>query len=76
MKCPYCDNEMKEGNLCSDRHTGGKVYWKNAGEKEKISDGFTKKGSVDVNYKIGFFSMHGYYCDVCKKMILDANVNQ
>lgn len=67
---------MKKGKLCSDRHTGTKVYWKDDGEKSKFLDGISKKGSVNVDYKIGFFCMYGYYCDVCKKMILDADVNK
>lgn len=76
MKCPYCNNEMREGNLCSDRHTGTKVFWKDDGEKTKLLDGLLKKGSVNVDYKIGSFYIHGYYCDVCKKIILDADVNK
>ncbi|MCL2518028.1 MAG: PF20097 family protein [Oscillospiraceae bacterium] len=64
---------MKKGMITGDRR--GKVRWENDGEKlnpiEKI---FTEKGCIEAYYGFDKFYIAGYYCDNCKKIIIDAKL--
>ena len=75
MKCPYCENEMMNGSLIGDGRT--KVRWHNEGEKivtfEKIT---SEKGMIEAKYKLTTFTIKGYYCDKCEKIIIDTKVKK
>ena len=75
MECPYCKKEMKEGILSGDARQG--VSWK---EGEKKASMFDKMGgSCKVTAaKVGLstFTIPAHFCEGCKKMIIDTDVEK
>ncbi|WP_053957480.1 PF20097 family protein [Inediibacterium massiliense] len=68
MKCPYCNTEMKEGILQSNRY----LLW--AKTKHKLSY-HPKDEEILLDEKmIGDVTVEAYICKDCKKIILDYNI--
>ncbi|MGB4658060.1 MAG: PF20097 family protein [Mobilitalea sp.] len=74
MKCPYCENEMKLGNLCA--RGGGGMYW--LPEKESIKFIVSNKiiekhtGTVIVDCdEFGTLRHPAYLCPICRKVLMD-----
>lgn len=63
MQCPYCNNEMPLGVL--EFGMRSKVVWRPKGGQGEI------KKIVVKPYDLGYDEIEAYYCDYCKKMILD-----
>ena len=61
MKCPYCEQEMVEGTLRSQKIP----TWFQKGEKSGVK--------IPVKKHFTYNETAGYYCDRCKKMIIDAS---
>lgn len=73
MKCPFCSSPMREGCITGDGRT--KVRWIENGEKLYLSDMLSGKGIVkSAKYSLAKFSISGYYCTICKKMIFDTEI--
>lgn len=66
---------MKEGCISGDGRT--KVRWIENGEKLYLSDILSGKGSVkSAKYSLAKFSISGYYCIVCRKIIIDTDIEK
>lgn len=75
MDCPFCSIPMKEGYITGDGRT--KVRWTENGEKLYLSDILSGKGIVkSAKYSLVKFSISGYYCTVCRKIILDTDIEK
>lgn len=65
MRCPYCSNEMEEGYIPSDRYS---LKWVSSDEKSK-SGFFSKK--IKLHSILEDMSVDAFYCNSCKKIIID-----
>lgn len=76
MDCPFCSIPMKEGCITGDGRT--KVRWTENGEKLHLSDILSEKGIVkSAKYSLFVkFSISGYYCTVCRKIIFDTDIEK
>lgn len=74
MKCPYCENEMQVGILRGDGRSAVK-FLKN-GEKHSFMDTMEGKGRIDTKYSWSIFTIDANFCDKCKKMIIDTDVQK
>lgn len=68
MKCPYCDTELKKGEIVSSH----RMHW----FPEETTDSTGPIGLTKVDFK-GFwkaaqegFSVEAHYCEACKKLIV------
>lgn len=59
MKCPYCENEMEEGALVTQRVP----QWITSGEK--------KGRYLNVKKHFTCNEIAGYHCKKCNKIIID-----
>lgn len=64
MKCPYCQNEMINGKICSLAKNSG-LIWKDSQEQIRLND--EPKFVALVNGD----RMSGYICKDCNKIIVD-----
>jgi len=67
--CPFCNQKMQKGVMSF----GGRdsVTWKSGEEKT----GFIKMGKITaVKHTFLDYSIETYYCDSCKKMLFDTDV--
>ena len=73
MICPFCTEEMKKGVIIGDGRQ--KVRWvsedDNIGLLEKA---FTEKGLIDARYSLSQFKIESYFCEHCKKIVIDTDV--
>lgn len=77
MKCPFCNNEMENGNLFGDKY---KLKWVSA--TKKLFMGIWAKDSISIDsrtssqrfYKRTF--VVGNICKNCNKIILDIPKNK
>lgn len=74
MNCPFCNKEMIKGVITGDGRA--KVRWYADGEIDPIESTFTEKGCIDANYTLTKFSMDGFYCKECKKMIFNTDIKK
>ena len=75
MKCPYCDREMKQGILYGDGRS--RVRFNEGHGKVPFFDSLTGTGSVTaVKYSMTTFKIEAGYCDFCKKMVIDTDVER
>lgn len=75
MKCPYCDQEMRPGVLNGDGRSA--VRWKEGSKKTPFWDRLAGIGKVKgVKYKLVSFNMDAWYCKGCRKIIMDAEVEE
>lgn len=66
---------MKEGCISGDGRT--KVRWTENGDKLYLSDILSEKGVVkSAKYSLVKFSISGYYCTVCRKIIIDTDIEK
>ncbi|WP_426349765.1 PF20097 family protein [Alloiococcus sp. CFN-8] len=71
MKCPYCDKDMKLGQIKADNV----LAWTPDGESVI---GFTRwarsRNSILLARWYGFSdaSLNAYYCDTCNKIVIDV----
>ena len=71
MNCPYCDKEMQKGVIVANAKWS--VVWKAEDEHGIVND----EGKVKLSKApwLGPCEIEAFYCDDCKKMIIDtANV--
>ena len=73
MKCPFCENELKKGILYGDGRS--KVHWNEGDKKLPILEGMVGKGCLSsAKYSLTTFTIESYYCDSCKKMIIETEI--
>ena len=75
MKCPYCEQEMRLGTLSGD---GRKMlHWKEGSKKASFGDLIAGIGKVrGVRYGLASFKIDAWYCKSCRKIIIDAEVEE
>lgn len=64
MKCPYCENEMISGKICSISRNSGLV-WKDTEEQIRLND------EPKLVARINGDRISGYICKNCNKIIID-----
>ncbi len=64
MKCPYCENEMISGKICSISRNSGLV-WKDSKEQIRLND------EPKLVARINGDRISGYICKNCNKIIVD-----
>ena len=64
MKCPYCENEMISGKICSISRNSGLV-WKDTEEQIRLND------EPKLVARINGDRISGYICKNCNKIIVD-----
>lgn len=75
MECPYCKKEMKKGYLKGDGRS--KVRWHEEKEKKALVDKIFGVGELDaVEYGFGTFKISGWYCETCKKLIIETGITE
>lgn len=74
MNCPFCQNEMQKGLLYGDGRT--KLRWNQGDKTLGLIDSITGKGLVNAKYKLWTFYLDSFYCENCKKMIFDAEIEK
>jgi len=67
MDCPYCKNDMKEGFIPRDRYS---IKWI-PGEDSGIFAQFRKGIKLTRTLEDG--SVAAYFCEGCKKIIIDLD---
>ncbi len=75
MECPYCGREMQQGILSGDGRSN--VTWKAGDKKTSWFDSLMGMGKLTaVKQTLTSFSMETYFCDHCKKMIFDTDIQK
>ena len=75
MKCPFCEKELKKGILYGDGRS--KVRWNEGDKKLPILEGLAGKGCLSsAKYTLATFTIESYYCDTCKKMIIETEIEK
>lgn len=76
MKCPYCDQEMQQGEILADPR-GGMVF-QQEGQKIGFFDGLAGVGRIEAARGSGWTKTRipADYCPRCKKMIFDTEVTK
>lgn len=71
-KCPYCNNEMKKGNI----YVASNVvpYWLEDSDKRGVIDSIGGKGAIPFKTTLTKHQIESCYCSTCKKIILDADL--
>lgn len=64
MKCPYCENQMISGKICSISRNSGLV-WKDTEEQIRLND------EPKLVARINGDRISGYICKNCNKIIVD-----
>lgn len=64
MKCPYCENEMISGKICSISRNSGLV-WKDSKEQIRLND------EPKLVARINGDRISGYIYKNCNKIIVD-----
>lgn len=71
MKCPYCNAEMRLGQIQADNL----LSWTPDGEKVVGGTRWAKAANSIVlakYYLLSPASVDAFYCDKCKKLIIDV----
>ena len=68
MKCPYCNAELKNGEIVSSRG----MHWHPAEATESVEAMALTKVGVKGFLKAAKegFSLEAHYCEACKKLIV------
>ena len=75
MICPFCGREMQEGILSGDGRSG--VVWRVGDKKASFIDKLGGLGRVTAaKHTLTSFTIQSYYCDICKKMIFDTDIQK
>ena len=75
MECPYCKEEMINGELVGDGRM--RVRFHKEGEKINLTDkAFSEKGCINAKYSLTQFKISACYCDKCKKLIIDTDIKE
>lgn len=76
MKCPYCDQEMQQGEILADPR-GGMVF-QQEGQKIGFFDGLAGVGRIEAARGSGWTKIRipADYCPRCKKMIFGTEVTK
>ncbi|MBQ6042046.1 MAG: hypothetical protein IJL32_14895 [Oscillospiraceae bacterium] len=75
MKCPFCGKEMQQGVLSG--HDRSQITWKAGEQSASLFDRMMGNGKLTAaKYGLASFSIEAYYCDDCKKMILDTDIQK
>ncbi len=81
MNCPFCNNEMVKGTIIGDGRSA--VRWNTQDKKcgtEKLFDNVEKmlgKGCITAaKHSLTKFEIDGFYCESCKKMIFDTDIEK
>ena len=78
MNCPYCNGEMRKGILYFDGRSG--AHWNEGDAKQSLSKTIGGLGRVMAakSYKALSITMtiDSFYCDRCKKMIIDTEISR
>lgn len=73
MKCPFCEKEMKKGILYGDGRSG--VHWNEGSKKVPALEAMVGKGRVTAaKYTLVSFTIESFYCDSCKKMVIETDL--
>jgi hypothetical protein len=71
-KCPYCQNEMKNGYV--EGGGANTLKWVDANIKRSLLSILLKKDCIILGESSPSYSfVESYYCEVCKKIIIDVN---
>jgi len=74
MECPYCHRVMKAGKMYAGYDSA--PYWLEDGEKRSIGDAVTGKGLMPCERIKMQYVIAGFYCPLCRKMIVDADLQE
>ncbi|WP_026508239.1 PF20097 family protein [Butyrivibrio sp. MC2013] len=75
MKCPFCGNELKKGILYGDGRS--KVHWNEGDNKLPMLEELAGKGTLSAaKYSLTIFTIDSYYCDGCKRMIIETKIEK
>ena len=75
MQCPYCGKEMRKGILSGDGRSN--VCWKEGERKAGWTENFFGTGKLTaVKHSLASFSIETYFCDHCRKMIFDTDIQK
>ncbi|MBP3240506.1 MAG: MarR family transcriptional regulator [Oribacterium sp.] len=75
MKCPFCANEMQQGIISGDGRSG--VIWEAGGKKISALDKFIGVGVITAaKHSLTKFKIEACYCENCKKMIFDTDIQK
>lgn len=76
VQCPYCKRDMKKGFVEGDGRND--LIWVEESEKRNFLDNMLRKKCVMLA-KRGIWvksSIEAYYCEDCKKVIIDVTDNE
>ena len=75
MNCPYCGAEMTNGMLVGDARS--RVHWRESSDERGFLDRATssKKILKNVKYSLLNFQLDGDYCSICKKIVINVEMN-
>ena len=75
MKCPYCDGEMRHGQIFCDGRSG--IHFQQADKKLTFWDQLAGVGKVITKGRRTWtIQIDADYCEKCRKMIFDAEVSK
>ncbi len=77
MKCPFCDKEMQQGIISGDGRSN--VTWESEAKKISAFDRFFGIGVGVVTAakrSLTKFRIEASYCDICRKMIFDTDIQK
>ena len=75
MPCPYCGKEKEKGILSGDGRS--KVCWKADGRETGWADKLIGTGKVTAaKYTLASFRIEAYFCNACKKMVFDTDIQK
>ena len=75
MICSFCGKEMEKCILSGDGRS--KVRWKAGEKKADILDTLSDAGGVSaIRYSLTAFTVESFFCSVCKKMIIETDVDK
>ena len=73
MICPYCNGELREGEISCDSRSG--VIWRENGKKLSFFDRLAGIGRVTAARNTLFHNhIPAGFCAACRKMIIDTEV--
>lgn len=76
VQCPYCKNDMKKGFVEGDGRNN--IIWVEESEKRNFLDNMLGKKCVMLAKREIWVrsSVDAYYCEGCKKVIIDVPDNE
>ena len=75
MNCPYCDKAMQKGILSGDGRSN--VTWHSGNSKVSAFDRMLGIGKVTAaKHTLSSFFIEADYCEPCRKMIFDTDIEK